>query len=141
MSAESFTSPHPEPASPPPSRLWFGLVASVAAWLLLGAIDLLVLWNECAHQQQYGGEGSHSVSRILSFAISIAFLLVAVAGGATSYYNWRGLSRQQNLLETNATDRREFMALLGVIISVTLGMGIVWLSIPPLLIQLCERAK
>jgi hypothetical protein len=33
------------------------------------------------------------------------------------------------------------MALLGVIISVTLGMGIIWLSIPPLMIQLCERAK
>lgn len=141
MCAESFTSSHPDRASTPSSRTWFGLVASAAAWLLLGAMDLLVVWNECAHQQKCSGEGAYAASRMLCFAVSIVFLLVAVAGGATSYYNWRSLSQRQGLLETNATDRREFMALLGVIVSITLGMGIVWLSIPPLLIQLCERAR
>ena len=141
MSADTFTSSHPELASPSSSRLWFGLVASALAWLLLGAVDLLVVWNECAHQQVYSGEASHAAPRIFSFALSIVLLLVAVGGGITSYKSWRNLSHQQNLLESNATDRREFMALLGVIISITLGMGIVWLSIPPLLIQLCERAK
>jgi hypothetical protein len=141
MSAENFTNSHPELSSPPSNRLWFGLTASAAAWLLLGTMDLLVVWTECAHQQQYSGEGSHPASRILSFALSIAFLIVAAAGGTTSYYNWRNLSRQQNFLETNATDRREFMALIGVIISITLGVGIVWLSMPLLLIQFCERAK
>ena len=141
MSADNFASSRSQLTSPSSSRLWFGLIASAAAWLLLGTVDLLVVWNECAHQQQDSGGGLHPASRILSFTISIVFLLIAVAAGTTSYYNWRSLSHQQNLLETNATDRREFMALLGVIISVTLGMGIVWLSIPPLLIQLCERAK
>ncbi|HET6145230.1 MAG TPA: hypothetical protein VFE02_17095 [Candidatus Acidoferrales bacterium] len=141
MSAENYADLHPQPASPRSQRLWFGLVTSAVAWFLLGAVDLLIVWNECAHQQQFAGEGSHAASRVLTFIISIAFLLVAVAGGAISYYNWRSLSHQPRLLETNATDRREFIALLGVIISVTLGMGIVWLSIPPLLIQLCERAK
>lgn len=141
MSAENFTSSRSEVATPSPSKLWFGLTVSAVAWLLLGTVDLLLVWNECAHQQRYNGEGPHPVSRILSFAISMILLLVAVAGGVTSYRNWRSLSHQPNLMETNATDRREFMALLGVIISVTLGMGIVWLSIPPLLIQLCERTK
>lgn len=141
MSVEDFSSSHTELSSPAPGKLWFGLTVSAVAWLLLGTVDLLVVWNECAHQQQYSGEGPHPVSRIFSFTISLVLLLVAVAGGVTSYRNWRSLSHQPNLLETNATDRREFMALLGVIISVTLGMGIVWLSIPPLLIQLCERAK
>jgi hypothetical protein len=28
-----------------------------------------------------------------------------------------------------------------VIVSITLGMGIIWLALPPLWIQLCERAK
>jgi len=140
MSVETFASSHSELASPTPRRLWFGLVASALAWLTLGAVDLLVVWNQCAHQQQYSGEGSYTACRILLSAVSIVLLLVAIAGGITSYNSWRKLSRQ-HLLETIATDRREFMALLGVIISITLGVGIVWLSIPPLLIQLCERAK
>ena len=39
------------------------------------------------------------------------------------------------------TDRREFMALLGVFVSITLGVSVLWLAIPPLVIELCVRAK
>ena len=42
---------------------------------------------------------------------------------------------------TDAVERREFMALLGVIVSVTLGMGIIWLALPPLFLDLCWRAR
>jgi hypothetical protein len=51
------------------------------------------------------------------------------------------LSSQPSLLETHAVERREFMALLGVIVSVTLGMGMVWLALPPFFLDLCWRAK
>jgi hypothetical protein len=33
------------------------------------------------------------------------------------------------------------MALLGVFVSLTLGMGVLWLSIPPLILQFCLRVK
>jgi len=59
----------------------------------------------------------------------------------TSYPNWRALSGAPDLLHTTASDRREFMAVLGVIISVTLGAGIVFLALAPLIVRLCVRAK
>ena len=124
-----------------PRRLWFGVVGSALSWLTLGFLDLLVVWLACAHDQDFSGNASYPLSRMLSFAVAIILLLNAVAAGTTSYRNWRAISSEQHLLDANATDRREFMALLGVIISLTLGMGIIWLSLPPLLIQLCQRAK
>jgi hypothetical protein len=128
--------------SPVPRRkLWFGLTATAAAWLTLGFTDILILWRACANPEVYGSEGPHPGARIISFVIAAALFVLALTAGVTSYWNWRALTHQQHLLEANAPDPQEFVALLGIIVSVTLGMGIVWLSIPPLLIQLCERAK
>jgi hypothetical protein len=64
-----------------------------------------------------------------------------VVAGTTSYRNWRALSQQREILQATATERREFMALLGVFVSITLGMGVLWLSIPPLVFELCVRVK
>jgi hypothetical protein len=77
----------------------------------------------------------------LYVAVAICLLAVVLIAGTLSYRNWRALSGQSKILDTLATDRREFMALLGVFVSLTLGMGVLWLSIPPLIIQLCLRAK
>lgn len=125
----------------PRLRLWFGLAATAAAWATLGFTDILILWRACASPEVNGSEGPHPGARIISFVVGVTFFVIALTAGATSYRNWRALTHEQHLLEANATDPQEFMALLGIIVSITLGMGIVWLSIPPLLIQLCERAK
>ena len=68
--------------------------------------------------------------------------IVVFAAGITSYRNWRMILRSNaKFSNATATDRREFMALLGVFVSITLGMGVLWLSIPPLVIELCMRAR
>jgi hypothetical protein len=51
------------------------------------------------------------------------------------------LSAQPGILESLAVERKEFMAVIGVIVSITLGMGIVWLALPPFFLDLCWRAK
>ncbi|MGH9739379.1 MAG: hypothetical protein ACRD4X_12470 [Candidatus Acidiferrales bacterium] len=124
-----------------PNRLWFGLIASAAAWLALGFIDLLIVWQVCGYSALYGVDKTHDFARALSFFISVVLFATALIAGIMSYRNWRALSLQRRFLDASATDRREFMAVLGVIISVTLGLGIVWLSLPPLMLQLCVRAK
>jgi hypothetical protein len=124
-----------------PARLWFGLSASAAAWLLLGCLDIFITFAACTHKDQFGIPGDHPGVTAICLAIAILLFAVTVAAGITSYRNWRTLSMPASLLETQAVDRREFMALLGVIVSVTLGMGIVWLALPPLFIDLCWRAK
>ena len=124
-----------------PARLWFGLAASACAWALLGFLDIVITWRACVHQEEWGGASAHPGARTLYIVISLTLLVTVVLAGTLSYRNWRSLSEQRSILEAQATDRREFMALLGVFVSLTLGMGVLWLSIPPLIIQLCLRAK
>jgi hypothetical protein len=124
-----------------PARLWFGLSASAVAWILLGCLDIFITFAACTHQDQFGVPGDHPGVAEICLALAILLLAVTVAAGVTSYRNWRALSQRAHIIETQAVDRGEFMALLGVIVSVTLGMGIVWLALPPLFIDLCWRAK
>lgn len=124
-----------------PARLWFGLAASACAWSLLGFLDILITWRACVHQEEWGNASAHPGARTLYIVVSLALILTVVLAGTLSYRNWRSLSAQRTILEAQATERQEFMALLGVFVSLTLGMGVLWLSIPPLIIQLCLRVK
>jgi hypothetical protein len=127
------------PVKPP--RLWFGLVASAASWMTLGCLDILITWRACTHQENFGIPSVHPGVRILFGIVALVLLLVTIAAGLTSYRNWRALSGRHHVLDTEAIERHEFMALLGVIVSVTLGMGIVWLALPPLFLDICWRAR
>jgi hypothetical protein len=124
-----------------PCKLWFGLAASAVAWVVVGAIDLLIVWFACAHQKDSTGGGSYMPGRTLSFIVAVVLFVFVLAAGFTSYRNWKALSPRQTLLDATADERHEFVAMIGVIVSITLGMGIIWLALPPLWIQLCERAK
>ena len=124
-----------------PRRLWFGFAASAASWIALGCLDLLITWRACTHQENFGVPSAHPGVRILFGVVALVLLLVTIAAGVTSYRNWRALSGRSHVLDAEAVERREFMALLGVIVSVTLGMGIIWLALPPLFLDICWRAR
>jgi len=124
-----------------PGRLWFGFAASAAAWMGLGLADILITWKACMGQEQFGGASAHPGMRILSFVITLALLAVAVTAGVMSYRNWRRLSGEVRLRDAEGKERREFMALLGVFVSLTLGVGILWLGVPLLVIELCVRTR
>jgi len=124
-----------------PRRLWFGLVGAAVAWATLGFVDILITWRTCVHREQFGNPSPHPGATALYLIVAIVLFVIVVAAGVMSYRNWRAISSQNQIINATATDRREFMALLGVFVSVTLGMGVLWLAIPPLVIELCVRAK
>jgi hypothetical protein len=68
-------------------------------------------------------------------------LVTAVWAGGVSFRNWRELSRDGTLADAEGRGREEYMALIGVFVSFTLGIGIVWLGIPLAIIDLCVRAR
>jgi hypothetical protein len=125
----------------PPRRLWFGFAASAVCWITLGCLDLVITWRACTHQEDFGIPNAHPSVRIAFALLALALLIITIAAGFTSYRNWKALSTRSRVLDAEAVERREFMALLGVIISVTLGMGIIWLALPPLFLDLCWRAR
>jgi hypothetical protein len=122
-------------------RLWFGFVAGAFSWVALGCLDLLITWRACTFQEGYGIPAARPDIRVTFVGLALLLLFITVAAGVTSYRNWRSISTERRLLETNAVDREEFMALIGVIVSISLGMGIVWLALPPLFLDLCWRAR
>jgi hypothetical protein len=128
-------------AAVPPRRLWFGFAASAASWITLGCLDVLITWRACMHQEGFGVPNAHPSVRVLFVVFTLVLLAITMAAGFTSYRNWQSLSTSTRVLGAEAVERHEFMALLGVIVSVTLGMGIIWLSLPPLFLDLCWRAR
>ena len=135
-----------EPNSAPeksvrPRRLWFGTTTSAIAWVGLGCLDILITWRACMKQEDYGIPDPRPGVRILYFAVALALLALTFVAGYVSYRNWRRLSDERKILNAPAVERREFLALSGLIVAVTLGAGILWLALPPLFLDVCWRAR
>lgn len=138
----STTNPNPAPQEQiRPKRLWFGTATAAVAWVALGCADIVITWRACMQQEDYGIPIPRPEVRIVYFVVALVLLALTVTAGWISYRNWRNLARERELLHAQAVERREFMALSGIIVSITLGMGIVWLALPPLFLDVCWRAR
>jgi hypothetical protein len=121
--------------------LWFGVAASVAAWFGLYLADILITWLICPQRDQAGGPAADPGARLLYGFFTLLLFTLAALAGTMSYRNWRRLSSIKELLAAEAFERKEFMALAGLFISFTLGVGIVWLGLPLFMIQMCLRTR
>jgi hypothetical protein len=54
-----------------------------------------------------------------------------------SYRNWRQLADSRPLLAAEGYGREEYMALAGVIVGVTAGVGLVWAAMAPIFENVC----
>lgn len=122
-------------------RLWFQVAASGAAWFALGLADILITWRACVHEEQFGGPSSHPGARLLYFVMWFLLAGLALLTGWMSYRSWRQLSEKGDLLYAEGRERKEFMSQAGFFISLTLGIGMVWLSLPLFLIEMCARTR
>jgi hypothetical protein len=122
-------------------RLWFGLSAAALCWMGLGIADVLITWRECLHQEQFGGASSHPGMLTLNIVIFLVLLAIAIVAGVMSYRNWRLLAGQVKIYRAEANGSHEYLALLGVFISITLGLGIIWFGIPLMILSLCVRTR
>jgi hypothetical protein len=124
-----------------PGRLWFGVAASAAAWFVLGLADILLTWAACVHREQFGGSSSHPGIRLLTLLITFVLFATILASGIVSYRNWRRLSADADLESAEGHGREEFMALLGVFVSLTLGFSVIWFALPFFILDLCVRTR
>lgn len=136
--SEQIQAPPQESVSP--ARLWFGFVGSAVAWVLAGLLNVALAWQACL-----GGDAGWFVytqtgMRILLGVITFGMLGLDVASGLVSFQNWRMLSRQRDFAEAEGWGRQEFMAIFGVIVSATLGAGIIWFVLPIYIVRMCVRA-
>ena len=137
MTEQTYTEPREHVSS---RRLWFGFAGATAAWVLTGILNVLLAWQACI-----GGEAGSFIFtqtgiRVALGVITFVLLAVAVAAGVISFQNWRTLSRQPEFMEAEGRGRKEFMALVGVFVSLSLGAGIFWFVLPIYIIRMCVRA-
>lgn len=124
-----------------PRKLWFGLSAAFFCWFLLGIAEMFITWRACLRREQLGNAFSDPSASAASFVVTFFLIGVAAAAGFVSYMNWRRLSSQRKFIEAEGRGRPEFMALIGVIASVTLGVGMVWMGLPLFILRLCARVR
>jgi len=125
----------------PTGKLWFGVGAAPVAWFGVGLADMFITWRACLHQESSGGPSEHPAAQMLYFVSTFVLLAVAAIAGTWSYRKWTKLCGVMTLLRAEGREREEFMALAGLFISFTLGVGIVWLCLPLFVIRMCLRIR
>jgi hypothetical protein len=118
-----------------------GVIVSGAAWFAVGIAEMFITWRACLHNEEFGNASAHSGATAASYVVSFFLLGLVAAAGFISYRTWRRLSTQRNLVEAEGRSPHEFIALVGVFFSITLGAGMVWMSIPLFIIRLCARVR
>lgn len=124
-----------------PGRLWFGLAASAFAWFGLGLAEMFITWRACLHNEEFGNASSHPASMAAAFAVSGFLIALAATAGFLSWNSWRRLAAERRLIDAEGRGRRDYMALLGMFVSLTLGAGMVWMLLPLFILQLCARIR
>jgi hypothetical protein len=138
MASEPTTRPVPVP---PPRRLWFGVVVSGTAWFAVGIAEMFITWRACLHNEEFGNASPHPWAMVAAYVVSFFLLGLVAAAGFLSYTTWRRLSTQHSLVEAEGRGHHEFIALVGVFFSITLGAGMVWMCIPLFILRLCARVR
>lgn len=133
--------PTTRPVSVRPVRVWLGVAVSGACWFLVGIAEMFIMWRACMHNEQLGNASSHPAATAASFVVSFVLIGAVAAAGYLSYREWRRLSTQRSLLEAEGRGHHEYLALIGIFFSVTLGVGMVWMSLPLFFIRLCARMR
>jgi hypothetical protein len=108
--------------------LWAGLLCGPIAWLLqLQTAYTLIPWA-CAHD----------VKAISLHIVTIAALLLTIAGAFISWRNLQKAGKREQEGESAAVARNRFMALLGIFTSAMFFLTILVQGIPSFILHPCQ---
>lgn len=122
-------------------RQWFALWGAALAWLVLFFANIVITWQACLHREQFGGASSHPGLLILNMVIFFGLLATAILAGILAYRAWRKRTGTGSFFCAEAEDRHEYMAMIGVLMTFIMGIGIIWLGLPLWIISLCVRTR
>jgi hypothetical protein len=115
-------------------RLWAGVLLAPSAWVVAELLGYVLASRACDR----GAAGTAGVTQDI---LAIVLALIAVAGLAIAIGNWRRVSEPSRPHEPAARGRAHFMALGGVVASALFTLGIVFFSLPPLLVNVCSEVR
>lgn len=116
------------------AALWFPLVGGPAAWMIQGLIGWWSGERLCSAM-------SIGAARGLTLVVTIVALAIAVGGIVLASRTWQRSSPTSHPMHTDATNRVEFMALGGVLVSSAFAIGIVWAGLSSIFLNACGRVR
>lgn len=122
-------------------REWFALWGAAIAWVSIYVADIVITWQACLHHEQLGGTSSHAGLLILNMIVFFILLAISILAGILAYRAWRARTGGGNIFYAQAEDRHEYMAMIGVLMTITLGLGVLWMGLPLWMISLCVRTR
>jgi hypothetical protein len=122
------------------ARLWFGFAGAGVAWVLAGLLNVLLAGATCTRDKPALFSSGQTEMHIVLAVLTFLLLALAAWAGIVSFQNWRTLSRQEDFVDAEGRGRKEFMAVFGVFVSASLGMGIIWFVLPIYIVRMCVRA-
>jgi len=145
----------------PRGRLWFGFVGAALAWLVHGFLSVVISASACRSGYYEWTWISAGGLQALLGLLTLVLLVIALAAGAVSFWNWRRLAayraqqppesrsdspferqpERRELLHAEGRRREEFMALGGVFVSTAFVLGILWAGLPLILVDICRSAR
>jgi hypothetical protein len=137
MNAEKHNSAEPVISG---RKLWFGFFASCAAFAINGFVAFVISWRTCFIGHGTFGPLSENGVRWLLAVITVGLFILAVSAGRISYRHWRTISGSRDLAHAESAGTAEFVSMLGVLCSFIMSVGIIWISLPLILIDVCMRA-
>jgi hypothetical protein len=137
MNAVDHTSP---PSETRGAGLWFGFAAPWLAFAVDGFIGYIITWRTCFIGHGHLGALSLGGVRWLLAGITVVLFIIAASGGIHSYRNWRRISQSKSFVQAEAAGTAEFISMIGVLSSTFMSVGIIWISLPLIMIGVCMRA-
>jgi hypothetical protein len=107
--------------------LWFGVLAPPLAWALLLEVSYALVSIAC-----------DGVSRGLLLGVSLATLLLSLAGGFVAWGMYAGLRGAPDERAAPVAGRERFMALGGLLSACVFSLVIVATAVPVLFLRTCD---
>lgn len=120
--------------------MWYGLIASMSAFIAEGAITFLVTWKTGYSGHGHLGPLSTTDVHWLLVGVTIVLLCFAGSGALVSYRYWKSVSGSSDIAHAASLSNEEFISMIGFVCSVIMFVAIIWIGIPLFMIPLLARA-
>lgn len=122
-------------------RLWYGLAAPIAAWVVEGMASFAFSDYACEQGKPLPPSFSRTTVVTALIVLAAVMLAVAVSAGVVAWRTWRSLSKAPRVSEAEGRGRGEFMSLAGIFISVIFSIAIVWSGLAPMIVGPCTVSR
>lgn len=132
--------PPSEGSEPRVRRGWHALVAPPVAWLAQGAIGWFIAAHTCAEATRRISSAS---ARVAIAAITVVAIATSVWGLLASRRAWQAQSVavESGAAPAAVVERVRFVGMLGLVVGISLTLGLALAGFPALLVRGCGEAR